>query len=538
MKKFIQNFLLILAVLLFSSCSRTLDDITKWEISGNYLKLVDALEDKDVSIGIAAAEALRNLKNVETILPLAACLNHTNDILIITAVEALASIEDPNTITPLTAALRLDQKEAQSIAIEALGTMKATGAISTMGQVLPTVDVNQKLLIIRAFEAIESEEAIPFLIKLTEDAEITVQEESLHALGEIGGNGIVDILIKSLASDNHKVTKAAADALIKRGKESINPLIQELQSSSERTRNQSIVILKKLKSAPTSGPNSIWFKLATAAQQLRKDNDPKIIGQIALEKWVETLLDVTAHSNQIMRNLAVAALEEIGEPAVQASLKRADILGNSWYNDRNQWAGAPDWRIDLWAAAHSLQPNLFDSPCYEVPNLIKQLNSEEEAKMAAQTLKATIQYSYFPLIAALNQTPIVIAEQAALILSDPVETKALKPLMKRVKDELDQKQVLVNSPLNEALQRFQSPEAEPLLEKIRPNTNRALRCFERHFIDTRAISAEKITSKNIRQEKYRIGYISTGRVQDYTLTFVNTPDDRWIIQPELPDNLP
>ena len=39
-------------------------------------------------------------------------------------------------------------------------------------------------------------------------------------------------------------------------------------------------------------------------------------------------------------------------------------------------------------------------------------------------------------------------------------------------------------------------------------------------------------------EKYRIGYISTGRVQDYTLTFVNTPDDRWIIQPKLPDNLP
>ena len=168
------------------------------------------------------------------------------------------------------------------------------------------------------------------------------------------------------------------------------------------------MILKKLKSAPTSGPNSIWFKLATAAQQLSKDNDQKIIGQIALEKWIETLLDVTAHSNQIMRNLAIAALEEIGEPAVQASLKRADILGNSWYKDRNQWAGAPDWRIDLWAAAYSLQPNLFDSPCYEIPNLIKQLNSDGEAKMAAQTLKATIQYSYFPLIAALNLSLIHI----------------------------------------------------------------------------------------------------------------------------------
>jgi hypothetical protein len=110
--------------------------------------------------------------------------------------------------------------------------------------------------------------------------------------------------------------------------------------------------------------------------------------------------------------------------------------------------------------------------------------------------------------------------------------------MQRASLELDRNQPLVDSPLNEALQRFDAPEAEEVLSRIRPNTERALRCFERHFTDTRAISAEKIETPTQQQECYRIGYISTGRVEDFTLTFVYSSTGRWIIQPELPNQLP
>ena len=85
---------------------------------------------------------------------------------------------------------------------------------------------------------------------------------------------------------------------------------------------------------------------------------------------------------------------------------------------------------------------------------------------------------------------------------------------------------------------IQCTRSEEVLTRIRPNTERALRCFERHFTDARAISAEKIETKSQQQERYRIGYISTGRVQDFTLTFIYSTTGRWIIQPELPNQLP
>ena len=538
MKQPIYVALTSIALLMLTSCSRTLDDIAKWEATGNHLKLIEALEDSDPSIGIAAAEALGNLQTPEAILPLAACLNQTNELLITTAVQALANLEHPDVITPLTAALRLEQPAAQSIAIEALGKMKATGSIPTLGELLPSADAQQKLEIITAFEKIASPAAAPYLIDQINNEAPALQAASAQALGQTGGKGAVEALIKTLASDNRATTQAALTALIKIGKEAVQPLIQALRSESKQIRNQTLTALRKMKEVPTRGADSVWFRLAAAAQQLKEEIEPTLIQRIAFEKWTETLLDAAAHPNEIIRNHAVAALEKMGELALDAALKRAEALNLSWFEERKSWPGAPSWRIDLWAAISALHPTLSQSPHYQIPELIEKLESPETSAHSFKTLQAYAPYARLPLLAALNQTPLALAEQAALLLSEPIQADALQPIMQRVTFELDRKQSLVESPLNEALQRFNVPEAEEVLTRIRPNTDRALRCFERHFTDTRAISAEKIETASNKQERYRIGYISTGRVQDFTLTFIYSTKGRWIIQPELPNQLP
>ena len=538
MKQPIYVALTSIAILMLTSCSRTLDDIAKWEATGNHLKLIEALEDSDPSIGIAAAEALGNLQTPEAILPLAACLNQTNELLITTAVQALANLEHPDVITPLTAALRLEQPAAQSIAIAALGKMKATGAIPTLGELLPSADAQQKLEIITAFEKIASPAAAPYLIDQINKGAPALQAASAEALGQTGGKGAVEALIKTLASDNRATTQAALTALIKIGKEAVQPLIQALRSESKQIRNQTLTALRKMKEVPTRGADSVWFRLAAAAQQLKEEIEPTLIQRIALEKWTETLLDAAAHPNEIIRNHAVAALEKMGELALDAALKRAEALNLSWFEERKSWPGAPSWRIDLWAAISALHPTLSQSPHYQIPELIEKLESPETRAHSVKTLQAYAPHARLPLLAALNQTPLALAEQAALLLSEPIQADALQPIMQRVTFELDRKQSLVESPLNEALQRFNVPEAEEVLTRIRPNTDRALRCFERHFTDTRAISAEKIETASNKQERYRIGYISTGRVQDFTLTFIYSTKGRWIIQPELPNQLP
>ena len=538
MKQPIYIALTSIALLMLTSCSRTLDDIAKWEATGNHLKLIEALEDSDPSIGIAAAEALGNLQNPEAILPLAACLNQTNELLITTAIQALADLEHPDVITPLTAALRLEQPAAQTIAIAALGRMKATGAIPTLGELLPSADAQQKIEIITAFEEIASPDAAPYLIDQLKQGAPALQAASAQALGQTGGKGAVEALIKTLASDNRATTQAALTALINIGKEAVQPLIQALRSESQQIRNQTLTALRKMKAVPTRGADSIWFRLAAAAQQLKEEIEPTLIQRIAVEKWTETLLDAAAHPNEIIRNHAVIALEKMGELALDTALERAEALNLSWFEERNSWPGAPSWRIDLWAAISAFHPAQAQSPHHQIPQLIEKLESPETRAHSIKILQADAPHARLPLIAALNQTPLALAEQAALLLSEPIQPDALQPLIQRVTFELDRNHALVESPLNEALQRFNAPEAEEVLTRIRPNTERALRCFERHFTDARAISAEKIETKSHQQERYRIGYISTGRVQDFTLTFIYSTTGRWIIQPELPNQLP
>lgn len=538
MKQPIYIALTSIALLMLTSCSRTLDDIAKWEATGNHLKLIEALEDSDPSIGIAAAEALGNLQNPEAILPLAACLNQTNGLLITTAIQALADLEHPDVITPLTAALRLEQPAAQTIAIAALGRMKATGAIPTLGELLPSADAQHKIEIITAFEEIASPDAAPYLIDQLKQGAPALQAASAQALGQTGGKGAVEALIKTLASDNRATTQAALTALINIGKEAVQPLIQALRSESQQIRNQTLTALRKMKAVPTRGADSIWFRLAAAAQQLKEEIEPTLIQRIAVEKWTETLLDAAAHPNEIIRNHAVIALEKMGELALDTALERAEALNLSWFEERNSWPGAPSWRIDLWAAISAFHPAQAQSPHHQIPQLIEKLESPETRAHSIKILQAYAPHARLPLIAALNQTPLALAEQAALLLSEPIQSDALQPLIQRVTFELDRNPALVESPLNEALQRFNAPEAEEVLTRIRPNTERALRCFERHFTDARAISAEKIETKSHQQERYRIGYISTGRVQDFTLTFIYSTTGRWIIQPELPNQLP
>ena len=92
-----------------------------------------------------------------------------------------------------------------------------------------------------------------------------------------------------------------------------------------------------MKEVPTRGADSVWFRLAAAAQQLKEEIEPTLIQRIAFEKWTETLLDAAAHPNEIIRNHAVAALEKMGELALDAALERAEALNLSWFEERNSW---------------------------------------------------------------------------------------------------------------------------------------------------------------------------------------------------------
>ena len=156
-------------------------------------------------------------------------------------------------ITPLTAALRLEQPAAQSIAIAALGRMKATAPSRPSVNYYPLQMLN-KIEIITAFEEIASPDAAPYLIDQLKQGAPALQAASAQALGQTGGKGAVEALIKTLASDNRATTQAALTALINIGKEAVQPLIQALRSESQQIRNQTLTALRKMKAVPPAAP--------------------------------------------------------------------------------------------------------------------------------------------------------------------------------------------------------------------------------------------------------------------------------------------
>jgi len=524
--------------LIITACAPTLDDIAKWEATGNHDKLIEALENKNYSIGIAAAEALGNLQVLPALEPLASCFSSTNNQLVITAVQSIAHLQHPDAITPLTAALRLPQAEAQEIAIQALGDQKATAAVETLCDILPTAPQEKQLLIIATLHKIESPEATPALIAALESGEVDIQIAAARTLGHIGGNGTIPALIPLLASDNQALTKAASDALYQRGQESITPLLKTLRRKQQQLRDKAITLLEKLNAVPTQGPDSIWFQLANTAKQKLEKIDPTVIARIAQQKSIQPLLNGAAHPNSIIRHHAITALEKMEQASLDEAYTRAKENAAPWFNNRNQWAGAPDWRIDLWAALYSLNPNLQNEPYFEIPNHILNLESSLTRAPALDALRALNAHTTLPLIAALNQTPFPLAEQAALLLSEQPDPRALQPLIQRIETELNKGTQLTKSPLNEALQLLHSPEAEPTLRRIRPNTDRAIRLFEKQYPAKRVISAERMQTTSPTIESYRIGYTSTGRVKDFILTFIRSPENEWLIQPTLPTKLP
>lgn len=538
MKNTIISLQAIALTLLITACAPTLDDIAKWEATGNQEKLIEALEDANPSIGIAAAEALGNLQALPALDPLAACFNSTNDQLVITAVQSIAHLQHPDAITPLTAALRLPQPEAQQIAIQALGDQKATAAIETLCDQLASAPQDQQLMIVTALQKIASPQASPALIAALESNHPTLQTAAARALGHTGGTGTIAALLPLLASSNRTLAQAASDALYQRGQESVQPLIKTLRRKQQKLRNQAILLLEKLDAVPLQGPDSIWFQLANAAKQQLQKIDPTIIADIAQQKSIETLLNGAAHPNEIIRNHAITALEKMEQTSLDEAYARAKEIGDPWFNNRNQWPGAPDWRIDLWAALRSLNPDLPTAPYRSIPNHIRDLESSLTRASALDALRTLDTHTPLPLIAALNQTPFPIAEQAALLLSEQPDPRALQPLIQRIQTELHKNTPLTKSPLNEALQQLNLPEAEPTLRRIRPNTERAIRLFEKQYPEKRVISVERMEPTSPTTERYRIGYTSTGRIKDFTLTFQRTPESQWIIQPSLPAELP
>jgi HEAT repeat protein len=590
---------IILITLSLTGCSRTVDDVANWKAKGNIEKLIKALADPKMEVRIAATEALGELKAEAAVDNLAALFNDSEEAVILASVDALAAIGSKSTTTPLIAALKLDHPTARTTAAVALGQLKAAGAVLQLGEALNDSEASVQLAAAVSLGQIGDEKGSASLVEKLDDDSVELRAACVTSLGLTGGEAAIEGLIGALGDSNADVAKTAVASLVQIGNASTPFALETLKDGNKKKRIGAIAVLRGLKAVPLTGSDLIWYQLARASTDKKEGINGDVVKTFVKmgDDAIDTLLEAAAHSVPDFREHASLALERIGKSCTAKAMKAADKNANSnakaWLQSRSSWKGSPSWRLDLWGAVAALNPdfnldkakttsmelqgraafNVIISPDFKpareyIPLLIALLGDqttppppqpdydadgipvvkkavdrfrgEANQQMAKEKLASFDYLATLPLIAAIEDNNELIAGHAAQILGEKAEKRALNPLMKVVGRKIDEGEQLTMSPFYSALQKMDAPESEPLLLKVRPNPDRAMRVFERKYTGVRPMSSETedTTKHHTQPVTFRLGYIDNGQVGELYVTFAKNGDGDWIPSPPLPDQLP
>lgn len=593
----IPGLLSLILALGLAGCSRTVDDVAKWTANGNTLKLIKALADPKVEVRLAATKALGKLKAEPAVDNLASLYNDPEAEVILASVEALSSINSPSVITPIIAALTLEFPQARLTAAITLGNLKANAAVPFLAKTLNDSEANIQQASAVALGQIGDESGSAALVEKLNDTSVELRKTCIKSLAQTGGDTAAAGLIEALADSDPATTEAAQTALINLKSTAIPFALKALKRDEAIVRSSVIHILDELQATPTQGDDFIWYLLARKSIDKTEGIDKELVQTLTQlgEPAIDTLLETAAFSIESFREHSTQALEHIGQPALQKAMDAAEAKAigpaKEWFTNRTHWNGASSWHLNLWGAIATLNPefnlnsataqiiNQQGRPAYDVitspdfkvtreyiPALIALLGDRTEPppeepdfnadgipsikkkrdlfrgetnqRQAKKQLMKAGPLATLPLLAAIEDQDERIAGYSADILGSQGEKRALSPLMNIVKSKIEAKEALTHSPFYIALQKLDDPMAEPLLLKIRPNSDRVMHVFQRKYPDLRPMSAEtKDTyTQNTEPITFRIGYIAKGQVTEKIVTFALDEAGDWKPTPTLSEH--
>ncbi len=561
-RKSVAFITMALIAVVISGCSRTVEDVAKWEANHNTKKLEEALTDPKFEVRQAAAESLGNLKTTEAVDDLAACLNDEEESVKVAAINALVNIGGPATVTPLIAALRQDNAETRTVAANALGNLKASAAVDPLAEMLSDTNETVQLAACKALGRIGNEAACtPLAEQLTIPSNpASIRLACINALTETGRPVAFKALVNTLADEDKQIREAATTALAEVGQPAVPSVIDGLKSKNANVRQAAMAMLKQLDAVPTEGDSLVWYLLARSSLKNNPEYQAAVVKALANKGMpiAPALMDAASIDIPGIREPAALALERIGEPCLDAVMEklRGSVNKNAkdWFNKRSQWVGAPAASLDLWGAISALDPTFptpqpaktvlsaSDAPRIRanIPALVSMLNDKQTRTDAIKQLTKAGPKANLPLIAALGSTNAAVVDAAATLLVNRADERACQPLMTVLQRRLDAGKPLSRSSLYAALLELENPEAEPLLLKVRPSTTRAFDVFNRHFSSASAIAADTkdLYTDNEAPISFNIGYLKNGQPGHLEFTFAKDEDGNWVPSPALPASLP
>ena len=209
--------------------------------------LAKALENQDPDVQFRAAEALGDIGDERSVIPLVNSLKTSGFAGVRwKAAEALSKIGDP-AVGPLSTLLRHADDDVRWKAALALGEIGNPEAIEPL---IALLDDDDRYVRSRAGHALGmmGEPVLDRLASLLRDGDEKRRWGAAIALGRTGSAGAVEPLIKALGDSSDEVRTEAATALAAIGRPAVEPLIRFLKYTRGETRIEVVRALGDLHS--------------------------------------------------------------------------------------------------------------------------------------------------------------------------------------------------------------------------------------------------------------------------------------------------
>jgi len=405
--------------------------------------LIRRLLDNDRAVRQAAARALGQIGDPRAIDALAAVIEGEQEDLSPAAIEALGHIGTAEAVPTLI--LCLSDEALVDVAVEALARAGAPAVVPLMN-IIAGKDEALKEAAERALHGMDPQAALD-LSPLVNDRKSMERFVAARALGEIGNEEAISVLVAALGSTDIQLQPHVLAGLARIGTRAIGPLVAALESESRLQQRNAIEALGRLADPLAAGPlaqviagrNPVLRDLAMQALARIPDEAAleSIVGYLHHESWsarrqvatalgmanrkdgIPALLTLLTDENAAVRRSAAASLGQLGwrpddttDPAAAASY--AVALGH--------WTGIEAYGE---AAIAPLIASLAD-------------NTWEQRRPPTEMLISIGEAAVEPLIEALSSTDRNVRHSAAFALGRLGDARAVQPLIGQMSDNIDE----------------------------------------------------------------------------------------------------
>ena len=243
----------------------------------------------------------------------------------VAAAKALAQMNNPETVSALTTALLNDrEKDVRVAAAESLGELGNESAAESLLRALNDENVSVRESAARALANFKGEDVVKSLIDLLNESTTPVAIAAAESLGQIGSTKAVEPLLELLNNKNAKVREVAAIALGKiKDPRAVPPLINSLKDPEERVRWYAADSLGSIGSSEGAEP---LIELLSKGSPRLRESAATALGQIRDERALEALVQATEDADKRVVEQAADALLSIDIQSYEAMEYLADTF--------------------------------------------------------------------------------------------------------------------------------------------------------------------------------------------------------------------